>query len=129
MSKCNSPIPFIIVCPDSSSEVTLNDGSSLANLAKASPIFSWSAFVFGSTAISITGSGNSIGSNKIGLLSLHKVCPVIVCFSPAKATISPVVASFMSSLLFACINNILPTLSVFSFEELYTEVPAFILPE
>ena len=43
---------------------------------------------------------------------------VIVCFNPAKATISPVVASFISSLLLACIKSILPTLSDFSFDEL-----------
>ena len=66
ISKCNSPIPFITVCPDSSSDVTLKEGSSFANLARASPIFSWSAFVFGSTAISITGSGKSIDSKTIG---------------------------------------------------------------
>ena len=38
-------------------------------------------------------------------------------------------ASLISSLLLACIRSILPTLSVFSLEELYTEVPACILPE
>ena len=129
ISKCNSPIPFIIVCPDSSSDETLNEGSSLANLPNASPIFSWSAFVFGSTAISITGSGNSIGSRRTGLSLLHSVCPVMVFFKPASDTISPALASLMSSRELACINNILPTLSSFSFEELYTAVPVFIVPE
>ena len=118
ISKCNSPIPLIIVCPDSSSEVTLNEGSSFANLPKASPIFSWSALVLGSTAISITGSGNSIGSKRIGLASSHNVWPVIVYFNPANATISPVEASLISSRLFACIKSILPILSTFSLDEL-----------
>ena len=37
-------------------------GSSATSLASATPSFSWSAFDFGSIAISITGSGNSIFS-------------------------------------------------------------------
>ena len=108
----------MIVCPDSSSDVTLNDGSSLANLPKASPIFSWSALVFGSTAISITGSGNSIGSSKTGLSSSAKVWPVIVYFKPASATISPALASLISSLELACIKSIRPTLSSLSLDVL-----------
>ena len=32
ISRCSSPIPFITVCPDSWSMLTLNDGSSAANL-------------------------------------------------------------------------------------------------
>ena len=108
----------MMVCPDSSSDVTLKDGSSFASLPKASPIFSWSALVFGSTAISITGSGNSIGSNKTGVSLFAKVWPVIVFFSPAKATISPAFASLISSLELACISNILPTLSSLSLDVL-----------
>ena len=119
----------MIVWPDSSSEETLNDGSSLANLANASPIFSWSPFVFGSTAISITGSGNSIGSNKTGFSLSHKVWPVIVFFNPANETISPALASLISSLELACIKSIRPTLSSLSDEELYTAVPDLIVPE
>ena len=129
ISRCSSPIPFIIVCPDSSSDVTLNEGSSFANLPNASPIFSWSALVFGSTAISMTGSGNSIGSKRTPFSLSHNVCPVIVFLRPASATISPALASFISSLELACINSILPTLSSFSFDELYTAVPVLIVPE
>ena len=55
MSRCNSPIPEIIVCPDSSSVRTRNDGSSLASLPSATLIFSWSEIVLGSTATEITG--------------------------------------------------------------------------
>ena len=108
----------MMVWPDSSSDVTLNEGSSAASLPNASPIFSWSAFVFGSTAISITGSGNSIGSSNTGLFSSHNVCPVIVFFKPAKATMSPALASLISSLELACIKSILPTLSSLSFDVL-----------
>ena len=111
------------------SEDTLKEGSSFANLASASPIFSWSPLVFGSTAISITGSGNSIGSKIIWLDESHKVCPVIVCFKPASATISPVDADLISSLSLACINNILPTRSSFPVLLFITPVPEFNVPE
>ena len=119
----------MIVWPDSLSEETLKEGSSLARRASASPIFSWSALVFGSTAISITGSGKSMGSRTIKLEGSHKVCPVIVCLRPANATMSPVDAVLISSLSFACISNILPILSSLSLVVFITPVPAFNVPE
>ena len=61
-----TPIPAMMVWLDSSSVHTRKDGSSLARRPRARPIFSWSALVFGSTAIEITGSGNSIRSRMIG---------------------------------------------------------------
>ena len=79
----------MIVCPVSSSDLTLNVGSSSASLARAIPIFSWSALVFGSTATEITGSGNSIFSRTIGSASEHRVSPVVVSFNPTAAAISP----------------------------------------
>jgi hypothetical protein len=88
-------------------------GSSCANLAKACPIFSWSTFVLGSTATSITGSGKSIFSKIIGLLGSQSVSPVVTSFKPTNATISPALASLISSLLLACIKSILPILSFF----------------
>ena len=51
-------MPEMIVWPVSSSVRTLKVGSSSARRASAMPILSWSAFVFGSIAIEITGSGN-----------------------------------------------------------------------
>ncbi len=53
------------------------------------PIFSWSALVFGSTATSMTGSGNSIRSRMIGFSGAHSVSPVVTSFSPTSATMSP----------------------------------------
>jgi hypothetical protein len=44
---------------------------------------------FGSIAISITGSGNSIFSRITGLSGSHSVSPVRASFRPASATISP----------------------------------------
>src|ERR1700732_4670261 len=58
MSRCSSPMPLRMVWPDSRSVETRNDGSSAASFASATPSFSWSAFDFGSIAISITGSGD-----------------------------------------------------------------------
>ena len=57
------------------------------------------------------------------------MCPVIVCFSPAKATMSPALADLISSRLFACIKSILPILSSLSLDEFRTEVPALSVPE
>ena len=83
-------MPFRIVWPDSWSVETVKDGSSDASLARATPSFSWSAFDFGSTAISITGAGNSMRSRMTGdLIGSHRVSPVRVSFRPARATMSP----------------------------------------
>ena len=117
------------VCPDSSSEATLKDGSSFANLWSAIPIFSWSAFVLGSTATSMTGSGNSILSNITWSSAWHKVSPVVVSFNPTKATISPAYASLISSLELACISSILPILSFLPFTVLIRVSPDLITPE
>src|SRR5947209_1231188 len=73
ISRCSSPIPEMIVWPDSSSVWTRNDGSSCARRLSATPIFSWSALVFGSTACEITGSGNSIFSSVMVFFRLADV--------------------------------------------------------
>ena len=79
----------MIVCPDSWSVHVLNVGSSSASFAKAIPIFSPLALSFGSIAISITGSGNSIDSSIIGWSGSHNVSPVDTSFNPTAAAISP----------------------------------------
>ena len=60
-------MPEISVWPVSSLVRTWKVGSSSARRPSAVDIFSWSAFVFGSIATLITGSGNSIISSLIGL--------------------------------------------------------------
>ena len=120
ISKCNSPIPDIIVCPVSSSVLTLKVGSSSANFWSAIPIFSWAAFDLGSIATDITGSGNSIDSSIIGWAGSHKVSPVVVSFNPTAAAISPAYTSVISSLVLACIWRIRPILSLLPLVELRT---------
>src|ERR1700722_5178288 len=66
MSRWSSPMPLRMVWPDSWSVETRNDGSSAASFASATPSFSWSAFDFGSIALSLAGSGNSIFSGITG---------------------------------------------------------------
>ncbi len=53
------------------------------------PIFSWSAFVFGSIATAITVSGNSIDSSAIGASGAASVSPVAVSLRPTPAQMSP----------------------------------------
>ena len=53
----------MMVCADSSSVDTRNEGSSFARRCSARPIFSWSACVFGSTATEMTGIGMFIFSS------------------------------------------------------------------
>ena len=89
ISRCNSPIPEIIVCPEASSVFTWKVGSSSANFDNAVPIFSTSAFVLGSIAIPITGSGKSIDSKTIGCFSSDNVSPVFIDLNPTAAPISP----------------------------------------
>ena len=93
------------------------------------PSFSWSAFDFGSTAISMTGSGNSIFSRITALAGSQSVSPVRVSLRPASATMSPAKASLMSSRLLACIRSMRPTRSFLSRVELRTLAPDSILPE
>src|ERR1700730_6042520 len=52
-------MPWIRVCPVSSSVWTWKVGSSSARRASAAPSFSWSILVFGSIATAITRSGDS----------------------------------------------------------------------
>ena len=59
----------------------------------------------------MTGSGKDIFSKIIGFFKSHKVSPVVTSFKPITAAISPALTSEISSLLLACICNILPTLS------------------
>ena len=81
---------------------------------------SWSAFVFGSMATSMTGFGNFIASRMIGLSSSDRVSPVRVSFSPMAAPMSPAHTSSISSRLFACIWSSRPTRSRLSLVLLYT---------
>ena len=122
-SKCNSPIPEIIVCPDSSSELTRNEGSSCASFPSAIDIFSWSGFDFGSTAKDMTGSGNSILSSTTRSFGSERVSPVVTFFNPIHAAMSPARTSLISSLLFECICTILPILSFSSLTVFTTPSP------
>ena len=108
MSRCSSPMPEMIVCPDSSSVCTRNDGSSFASFCSAMPIFSWSALVFGSTATEITGSGNSMRSSVMTLFGSHSVSPVVTSFRPTAAAMSPARTSLISSRSFECICRMRP---------------------
>ncbi len=60
-------MPAMIVWPVSSSVFTTKVGSSSARRWIATPSFSWSLFVFGSMATSITGAGKVIDSRTTGL--------------------------------------------------------------
>src|SRR3954463_12318878 len=84
MSRCSSPIPLRMVWPLSWSVCTRNDGSSATSLASATPSFSWSAFDFGSIAISMTGSGNSIFSRITGFFGAPKGVPGRGSLRPAQ---------------------------------------------
>ena len=89
ISRCSSPIPAMSVCPVSSSVRTRKVGSSSASRWRAVASLSWSAFVFGSMATEMTGSGKFIASRRMGAVSTASVSPVVVCFSPTSAAISP----------------------------------------
>ena len=69
----------------------------------AVPSFSWSDFVLGSIACSMTGAGKSMDSSCTGLAWSDRVSPVVVSFRPITATIWPAPTDAISSRLFACI--------------------------
>jgi hypothetical protein len=62
--------------------VDRNDGSSIASFWSPTPILSWSALVFGSIAMEITGSGKVIRSSTMGCFSSQRVSPVRESRSP-----------------------------------------------
>jgi hypothetical protein len=70
----------------------------------ATPSFSWSPLDFGSMATWMTGAGKSMDSRITGFLSSQSVSPVVVCFRPITATMSPAPTDSISSRLFACIR-------------------------
>ena len=107
----------------------MNVGSSSANLANATPIFSLFALSLGSIAISITGSGNSIDSRITGWSGSHNVSPVDTSFNPTPAAISPAYTLSKSCLWLACIKRILPILSFLSFVAFSIVEPASQVPE
>ena len=82
-------MPAMIVWPVSASVRTRNVGSSSASFCSAMPSLSWSAFVFGSMATSMTGFGNFIASRMTGWSSSHSVSPVRVSLRPIAAAMSP----------------------------------------
>ena len=109
-------MPAMRVWLDSSSVCTRKVGSSSARRRSAIAILSWSAFVFGSTASSMTGSGKVIDSSTIGLSSADSVSPVVVFFSPTAAAMSPAPIESISSRWLACISRMRPTRSFSPFE-------------
>ncbi len=122
-------MPAMIVWPVSSSVRTVKVGSSSASDWRALPIFSWSAFVFGSTATWITGSGNSRDSSTIGLSGSQSVSPVLVFFMPMPAMISPEKMRSRSSRELACICSRRPRRSLLPERTLSTVSPLASVPE
>ena len=108
-------MPAMIVWPVSASVRTRNVGSSSASFCSAMPSLSWSAFVLGSMATSMTGFGNFIASRMTGRSSSDSVSPVRVSLRPIAAAMSPASTSSISSRLFACICRSRPIRSRLSF--------------
>ena len=71
-------MPLRMVWPDSWSVETRNDGSSAASVRQRDAHLFLVGLVFGSTAISMTGSGNSMRSSMTGFCGSHSVSPVRV---------------------------------------------------
>ena len=122
-------MPAMIVWPVSMSVCFWKVGSSSDSFWRASVSLSWSALVLGSMATWMTGSGNSRASSTIGALASQSVSPVVVCFSPTAATMSPAKTACRSSRWLACIWSSRPTRSLRSLVELRTEAPFLSVPE
>ena len=122
-------MPEIRVWPVSSSVWTRKVGSSSDRRCRPAPSLSWSAFVFGSIATAITGSGKSIDSSTIGAVSIASVSPVVELLIPTPAAISPAPISSRSSRWFACICRMRPMRSVLPVLVFMTRSPAFSWPE
>ena len=119
----------MMVCADSSSVDTRNDGSSFARRCSARPIFSWSAWVFGSTATEMTGIGMFIFSSVMTFSRSHSVSPVYTSLRPTAAAMSPARTSLISLRSLACICSRRPMRSFLSLVGTYTVSPEFSVPE
>ena len=113
ISRCSSPMPLMMVCADSSSVDTRNDGSSFARRCSARLIFSWSACVFGSTATEMTGTGMFIFSSVMTFSRSQIVSPVYTSLRPTAAAMSPACTSLISLRSLACICSRRPMRSFF----------------
>ena len=82
-------MPAMISWPVSSLVKHLKVGSSSAKRWRPWDILSWSAFVFGSMAMLMTGSGKVGGSRAMSKSSLQRVSPVVMLRKPTKAAMSP----------------------------------------
>jgi len=122
-------MPEISVCPVSSLVRTWKVGSSSARRPSAIDILSWSAFVLGSTATLITGSGKMIFSRCTGASGAASVSPVITCLIPTAAAMSPAKTSETSSRSLACIIRMRPMRSVRPVPTLTMREPAARWPE
>ncbi len=122
-------MPAMRVWLDSASVLTRKVGSSSASRWRAIDILSWSAFVFGSTASSMTGSGKVIDSSTTGLSSAVSVSPVVVFLRPTAAAMSPALTWSISSRWLACIWRMRPTRSFSPFVLLNTYEPVLSVPE
>ena len=71
-------------------------------------------------ATSMTGSGNVMLSSTTGASASQSVSPVVVCFRPITAQMSPALTSLMSSRELACIWIRRPIFSLRSFVALMT---------
>ncbi len=78
-------MPAMMVCPVSSLVKVRNEGSSWASFCIDMPSLSRSAWVFGSMAMEMTGSGKVMRSSTTGDLSSQSVSPVRVSRSPTAA--------------------------------------------
>ncbi len=119
----------MIVSNVSGSEETTNVGSSSDSRFSATPIFSWSCLVLGSTRTATTGAGKVMVSSRIGASTSHRVCDVFTSLIPTAAAISPAYTSSTSSRLSAISRTIRPTRSLLPVEEFIMYVPDFIVPE
>src|SRR5450755_5202047 len=63
ISRWSSPIPLMMVCPDSSSVWMRNDGSSAASFCRPTPNLSTSTLVFGKTKVDVERLG--VGLQKL----------------------------------------------------------------
>jgi len=78
-------------------------GSSFARRCSATPIFSWSTLVFGSTATEMTGTGKIHLLKRNDLLKVAQRVAVKTSFKPTAAAMSPARTSLISVRSLACI--------------------------
>ena len=128
ISRCNSPIPEMMIWPVSSSVLTRNEGIFMSEFAGRRPSFPDRLWSLALRPPKSPDQEHPFAPARFGLFRSHKVSPVVMSFRPIAAAMSPARTSLISSRLFACICTRRPIRSFRLFDRVIDAVTGIQYP-